>query len=77
MHGGNQPLDCITPELLTLKQAAELCGVSERTLWTWARSGAAPSPLKIHRGTVRYSRPAYLAWIAAGCPRVDEGQGHE
>ena len=76
MHGGNQPLDCIAPELLTLKQAAELCGVSERTLWTWARSGAAPKPLKIHRGTVRYSRPAYLAWIAAGCPRV-EGQGHE
>ena len=43
MHGGNQPLDCIAPELLTLKQAAELCGVSERTLWTWARSGAAKS----------------------------------
>ncbi len=77
MQGGNQPLDCIAPELLTLTQAAELCGVSERTLWTWARSGAAPKPLKIHKGTVRYSRPAYLAWIAAGCPRVDGGQGRE
>jgi predicted DNA-binding transcriptional regulator AlpA len=67
--------ETVIPELLTLRQAAELCSVSDRTLWTWATTGASPSPLRIHKGTVRYSRPAYLAWIASGCPRVDGGMG--
>jgi predicted DNA-binding transcriptional regulator AlpA len=70
------PTESITPELLTLQQAADLCGVSARTLWTWATTGASPAPLKIHKGTVRYSRPAYVAWIAAGCQRVDGGHGN-
>ena len=64
-------------ELLTLRQAADLCGVSERTLWTWARSGASPAPLKIHKGTVRYSRREYEAWIQSGCPRCDGGHNDE
>jgi predicted DNA-binding transcriptional regulator AlpA len=66
----------IVPDLMTLKEAAALCSVSDRTLWTWANSGAAPGPIKIGKGTVRYSRPAYLAWIAAGCPRVAGGPAH-
>lgn len=64
------------PELLTLPQVAALCGVSQRTVWGWVTDGAAPAALKIGRGTVRYSRAAYVAWIAAGCPRVDGGQNH-
>ncbi len=64
-------------ELLALKEAAELCGVSDRTLWTWANSGISPAPLKIGKGTVRYSRSAYVAWIAAGCPRTGGGPGDE
>ena len=75
MNGGCQSVETVAPELLTLRQAAELCGVSQRTLWTWARSGASPPPLHIHKGTCRYSRPAYVAWIAAGCPRVNGGSG--
>lgn len=66
----------IAAELLTLRQCAELCGVSERTLWTWAHDGTSPPSLKIGRGTTRYSRAAYIAWIAAGCPRGDGGHGH-
>ena len=62
-------------ELLTLPQAAQLCGVSQRTLWGWATDGTAPPALKIGKGTVRYSRRAYEAWIAAGCPRFDGGRG--
>ena len=65
----------IDPRLLTLGQAAELCGVSERTLWGWARDGIAPASLKIGKGTVRYSRQAYLEWIAAGCRPIRGGQG--
>jgi predicted DNA-binding transcriptional regulator AlpA len=65
----------VTPELMTLDQAAALCNVSPRTLWGWARDGIAPPSVKIGKGTVRYSRPAYIDWIKAGCPRVDGGQG--
>ncbi len=65
------------PELLTLPQVAKLCGVSQRTVWGWATDGTAPSALKIGKGTVRYSRRAYERWIAAGCPRIDGGHGHE
>jgi predicted DNA-binding transcriptional regulator AlpA len=64
----------IVPELLTTKQAAELCGIGERTLWGWSRSGLAPHPLQIGHGVrpaVRYRRSEVLQWIAAGCPRVD------
>jgi predicted DNA-binding transcriptional regulator AlpA len=69
--------EIIAPKLLTLRQAAELCGVSERTLWGWARSGAAPAPLKIGKGTVRYSRPEYLQWIANGCQPIEGGRKNE
>ena len=62
---------------MTLRQAAELCQVSERTLWGWANTGISPAALRIGRGTVRYSRSAYVAWISNGCPRVDGGQCHE
>jgi predicted DNA-binding transcriptional regulator AlpA len=72
----NQPLGTLSPDLLTLKQAAALCGVSDRTLWTWATTGISPPALRIGRGVVRYSRPAYEAWIAGGCRPVREGQGN-
>ena len=55
------------PELLTLPQVAALCGVSQRTAWGWAVAGISPPPLKIGKGTVRYSRRAYEQWIAGGC----------
>lgn len=73
--GGNgTPAPGITPELLTTKQAAQLCGIGERTLWGWSRRGLAPPPIQIGDGTrrmVKYSRQVYLEWIAGGCKRVD------
>ncbi|MGD0897576.1 MAG: helix-turn-helix domain-containing protein [Thermoguttaceae bacterium] len=70
-------LETTSAELLTLRQAAELCGVSDRTLWAWANSGISPSPLRIGKGTVRYSRAAYLAWIAGGCKTTQGRLDHE
>jgi predicted DNA-binding transcriptional regulator AlpA len=75
MHGGNQS-DRAGPELLTLQDAAALCGVSPRTLWDWARNGIAPPALRIGKGTTRYSRAAYLAWIAGGCKPMNGGPDH-
>ena len=68
------PDDHIVPELLTTAQAAKLAGVSERTWWAWTRSGLAPKPVKIGRGTrpaVRFRRSEVLAWIASGCMPVE------
>ena len=73
----NTPAENIVPELLTLRQAAELCAVSDRTLWTWATSGISPAAVKIGRGTVRYSKGEYLAWIASGCKPVNGGGNYD
>ena len=70
-------IETMMPELLTLKQAADLCGVSERTLWDWARTDIAPAPLKIGKGIVRYARAAYLAWINDGCQPISVVVGKE
>jgi len=66
-----------TAELLSLPQAAALCNVSQRTLWSWATTGISPPGLKIGKGTVRYSRRAYEAWVAAGCPPCNGGRADE
>ena len=71
---GSAAASGVVPELLTTKQAAALVGCGERTFWAWSRSGLAPAPLKIGLGlrpAVRYRRTDIMAWIAAGCPRVD------
>jgi predicted DNA-binding transcriptional regulator AlpA len=72
MHGSTTPET--VPELLTLREMAALCGVSQRTAWGWAESGVSPAPLKIGKGVVRYSRRAYSDWVSRGCPRIDGGQ---
>jgi predicted DNA-binding transcriptional regulator AlpA len=66
-----------TAELLTLPQVAALCGVSQRTIWGWAESGIAPPSLKIGKGTVRYSRRAYVDWCNRGCPPCNGVQPHD
>ncbi|TXH13088.1 MAG: DNA-binding protein [Hyphomicrobiaceae bacterium] len=59
----------VSPELLTTKQAAELLGLGERTLWRYSNSGRAPAPIRIG-STVRYRRAELLEWIADGCPAI-------
>jgi predicted DNA-binding transcriptional regulator AlpA len=61
----------IEPELLTSGQAAQLCGLSKRTLWRHAGSGVLPRPVKIGlgpRAMTRWRRSDLLAWIERGCP---------
>jgi predicted DNA-binding transcriptional regulator AlpA len=69
----------IEPELLILKQASALCGVSDKTFWTWANSGLAPPALHIGPQVTRYSRQAIMRWIANGCQpmnRQADAQGN-
>lgn len=68
----------VAPELFKTKEAAALCNCGERTFWRWSRCGIAPRPIKIgdgRQGAVRFRRSEILAWIEAGCPRVDGRAG--
>lgn len=68
----NAKATSVTAELVTTAEGAAFCGVGERTFWRWAHSGRAPRPIKIGR-IARFRRSEILAWIEAGCPRVDGG----
>ena len=73
MKEQNQRGEAVTAELLTTKQAAQLCGLGERTLWRYSRSGIAPRPIKLghgRQGAVRFRKSELVAWIEAGCPRT-------
>ena len=66
------------PELMTTAEVARLISAGERTVWRWSRSGAMPAPLKLNparQGAVRFRRAEIMAWIEAGCPRVDKLEG--
>lgn len=52
-------------ELLTVGEAAAMCGVSARHLRRLADSGDFPQPVKLGRA-VRFRRAELLAWIASG-----------
>ncbi len=59
------------PLLLKVKQAASLCGCSDRTWRSWDSAGLTPKPLRIGRSI--FWRPKELTdWIDAGCPNRKE-----
>lgn len=66
----------IQPELLTLAEAASLCGLGRRTLARYSATGLAPRPLKLGSGArqsaSRYRRSDLLRWIASGCGPVSQ-----
>ena len=70
MRNSTPTSEIVVPELLTAAEAAQLCGLGERSFWRHAHSGAAPAPVRIG-GSTRYRRSELMAWIQAGCPRVD------
>jgi excisionase family DNA binding protein len=74
MPNDTKTLDTIIPELLTTAEAAQLLNIGERTLWRHSHSGVAPAPVAIG-GTCRYRRAEIMAWIAAGCTRIDRIDG--
>jgi predicted DNA-binding transcriptional regulator AlpA len=56
-----------SPLLLRASQAAQLCGISERTWRTWDHAGRIPSGITIAKS--KYWRRRELeAWVQAGCP---------
>ncbi len=56
--------------LLTVKEVAELCGVSTRTITRMVEAGKMPSPVRLG-AAVRWNREEVESWIASGCKVVD------
>jgi len=65
----------ITPELMSVPEAAAWLCVGQRTLARWSAMGRAPRPLKLspgRKGAVRYRRSDLERWVADGCPDCRE-----
>jgi DNA-directed RNA polymerase specialized sigma24 family protein len=60
-----------SPLLINARDAASMCGRSERTWRTWDSAGWIPQPVRIGRSTM-WRRDELHAWITAGCPRRDD-----
>lgn len=55
------------PVLLTVKEVAEMLGLSERTVYRLADAGNMPRPVKLG-AAVRWRRNELERWIDDGCP---------
>jgi YD repeat-containing protein len=53
--------------LVIARQAAAMCGKSERTWWSWNSAGWNPKPVRIGRSTL-WRADELRQWVAAGCP---------
>lgn len=60
------------PSVMTQKELAELCKISERTLEDWRLRGGGPRYTKVGR-LVRYLRADVLAFLERGA-RTNTGQ---
>jgi excisionase family DNA binding protein len=61
------PALALTPLLVNLRQAAEVLGISAKTVKRMAAAGELPGVVKLRRRTlVNYE--ALRKWTAAGCP---------
>jgi len=70
VHEGEEP-GGDPPQLISAREAAGLCGRSERSWRTWDAVGLIPQPVRIGRSTM-WRRDELQAWIKAGCPRREE-----
>ena len=64
------------PQLLTVRQVADLLAVSVRTVWTWtakaeAGEGDFPTPLRLTPQIVRWRRCDIAAWLDGQAEAAD------
>lgn len=56
------------PRLIAVSEVATMLGVSVRTVWRLASSGALPPPLRLSGQLRRWRESDVADWIAAGGP---------
>jgi predicted DNA-binding transcriptional regulator AlpA len=64
------PLAPAKPELLRLREVADLLGIGLRSLNRNVERGLFPRPIRLSSRTLRYSRRAVLQWIAERSERL-------
>ena len=57
---------------ISLDTAAEILGVSRKTLWRWDRDGYGPPRKKLYMRRAEYSKAQVEAWKADGSKIVPE-----
>ena len=64
-----------TPDMITVKQAMHLLGVSDKTIYKAVKKGALPGARKI-AGAIRIDRHILLDWFkGTGVPTPAQGKG--
>ncbi len=63
------------PLLLNGRQAAELCGCSDRTWRTRHASGLIPLPVRVGKALF-WRKREIVAWVEAGCPDRETWVNH-
>lgn len=53
-------------KLLSVREVAELCGVSQRTIFRLSDAGKMPKPIRLNT-SVRWNREEVELWITSGC----------
>ena len=64
----------LNERLISVGEVAQLCGLSSRSVWRLADSGAMPRPLAIG-GSRRWKESDLRAWLASGCQPVRDNDG--
>ncbi len=54
-------------QMLTAKEAGQICKISKRSWFRLSASGKIPSPVRIG-GSVRWRLSDIESWLAMGCP---------
>ena len=59
--------------LITVKEVAEMLGLSERTIYRLSDAGDMPNPVKLG-AAVRWRKQELETWIDNGCPTNQNGK---
>jgi excisionase family DNA binding protein len=69
---GSRAVQAAFGRLLDVKQVAELLGLGERTVWSYAGSGKMPAPKHVGRRRL-WSLRELEKWVDNGCPKREPG----
>ena len=64
----------VKSQLMTVKEVAACCNVSQSHIYRLTDRGAMPQPIKLGSAS-RYLKDEILDWINSGCPETSKKQG--
>ena len=67
----NTAITAVVPLLVDKRTAADLCGISPRSIDRLVSCGKFPPPVRLG-GRILWDRQRLIEWVKAGCPRIRE-----